>query len=213
MCTLNHAAAPDSTALAMVSAGLGYLAGCDAAGLGTGAQAEALVGLEQAEARTTAARARILSVFTAQGGFQADGLYGLRRSCGRSPRSHRGRPGSHRVGAAAADPSRDRERARRRADFGVVARQICDWTGQLPEDLHDLKVLAREMIERARTTPYSDGDGFADRALWLATTIGGAGRLQGDLTPECAASLQVILDALAGKGGPEDIRTPAAAAS
>jgi hypothetical protein len=107
------------------------------------------------------------------------------------------------------------------------ARQICDWTGQLPEDLradadqillaaaaggadlHDLKVLAREMIERARSTPDTDGGGFADRALWLETTIGGAGRLQGDLTPECAASVQVILDALAAKGGPEDLRTAA----
>ena len=60
MCTLNEPAAPSSTvqALAMVSAGLGYLAGCDAADLGTAAQAEALVGLEQAEAQHTAARAK-----------------------------------------------------------------------------------------------------------------------------------------------------------
>ena len=65
------------------------------------------------------------------------------------------------------------------------------------------------MIERARTSPDTDGDGFADRAVWLGTTLGGAGRLQGDLTPECAASLQVILDALADKGGPEDTRTAA----
>ena len=80
VCTLSKPAAPSSTAqaLAMVSAGLGYLAGCDAADLGTAAQAEALVGLERAEARTTAARARILAVFTAQGGFQADGQYGPR---------------------------------------------------------------------------------------------------------------------------------------
>ena len=49
----------------MVSAGLGYLSGCDAAGLGTAVQAEALIGLEQAEAQHTAARARILSAFTA----------------------------------------------------------------------------------------------------------------------------------------------------
>ncbi len=59
MCTLSEPAAPSSPAqaLAMVSAGLGYLAACDAAGLGTAVQAEALVGLEQAEARHTAARA------------------------------------------------------------------------------------------------------------------------------------------------------------
>ena len=45
--------------------------------------------------------------------------------------------------------------------------------------------------------------------MWLETTIGGAGRLQGDLTPECAASLAVILDALSQRGGPEDTRTAA----
>ena len=78
MCTLSQPARPSSPAqaVAMVHAGLGYLSSCDAAGLGTAAQAEALVGLEQAEARHTAARARILAAFTAQHGFQAGGHYG-----------------------------------------------------------------------------------------------------------------------------------------
>jgi hypothetical protein len=230
MCTLNEPAAPASTAqaLAMVSAGLGYLAGCDAAGLGTAAQAEALVGLEQAEARATAARAKILAAFTAGGGFQADGQYGARAWLRAVTKVTRG--------AAAGATGW----ARRLAAHPVIAdalaaaqisaswaRQICDWTGQLPEelradadqillaaalggaDIHDLRALAREMIERARSTPDTDDGGFADRALWLGTTIGGAGRLQGDLTPECAARLRVILDALSQKGGPEDTRTAA----
>ena len=78
MCTAAEPAAPASTgqALAMVRAGLGYLAGCDAGSLGTAAQADALIGLEAAEAQHTAARARILSVFTAQQGYEADGYYG-----------------------------------------------------------------------------------------------------------------------------------------
>ena len=42
----------------------------------TAAQAEALIGLEHAEAQHTAARARILAVFTAQQGYEADGYYG-----------------------------------------------------------------------------------------------------------------------------------------
>ena len=48
MCTAAEPAAPSSTgqALAMVRAGLGYLADCDAGSLGTAAQAEALIGLE-----------------------------------------------------------------------------------------------------------------------------------------------------------------------
>ena len=52
-------------------------------------------------------------------------------------------------------------------------------------------------------------DGFEDRALWLETTFGGAGRLHGDLTPACAAALTVVLDALGQKAGPEDTRTAA----
>jgi hypothetical protein len=63
MCTVTGPAAPADTghALAMVGAGLGYLAGCDAASLPAAAQAGALIGLEHAEAQQTAARARILS--------------------------------------------------------------------------------------------------------------------------------------------------------
>ena len=78
MCTATEPAAPASTgqALAMVRAGLGYLAGCDAGSLGTAAQADALIGLEAAEAQHTAARAQILAAFTAQQGYEADGYYG-----------------------------------------------------------------------------------------------------------------------------------------
>ena len=221
MCTLSEPAAPSSTAqaLAMVSAGLGYLAGSDAADLPTAVQAEA---------RAVAARARILSVFTAQDGYQADGHYGPKSWLRAFTKIT---PGA--AGAAAGW-------ARRLAAHPVIAaalaaaqisaswaRQICDGTDQLPEDLradadrillaaalggadlHDLNALAREMIERSRTTPDGDEGGFADRALWLQTTIGGAGRLLGDLTPECAARLQMILDALGQKAGPEDTRSAA----
>ena len=78
MCTTTGPAVPASTgqALAMVRAGLGYLAACDAGSLGTAAQAAALTGLEAAEAQHTAARAAILSAFTAQHGYEADGQYG-----------------------------------------------------------------------------------------------------------------------------------------
>ena len=230
MCTATEPAAPASTgqALAMVRAGLGYLADCDAGSLGTAAQADALIGLEAAEAQHTAARARILAAFTAQQGYEADGYYG---------------PGSWlraitRVtkGAAAAAAGW----ARRLAAHPVIAaalaqgqlpvslaRLICDWTDKLPEDLradadgillaavlggadqHDLARLAREMLDRAQTSPDRDKDGFEERALWLGTTFGGAGRLHADLTPACAAALTVVLDALGQKAGPEDTRTAA----
>ena len=74
------------------------------------------------------------------------------------------------------------------------ARQICDWTGQLPEDLrpdadrillaaalggadmHDLEVLAREMIERARTTPDATTAGSGTgRCGWKPRSAGRGG--------------------------------------
>ena len=230
MCTAAEPAAPASTgqALAMVRAGLGYLAGCDAGSLGTAAQADALIGLEAAEAQYTAARARILSVFTAQQGYEADGYYGAASWLRARTRVTKG-------GAAAATGW-----ARRLDGHPVIAaalaagqlpvslaRLICDWTDRLPAeyradadgillaavlggaDQHDLARLAREMLDRAQTSPDSGEDGFEERALWLGTTFGGAGRLQGDLTPACAAALTVVLDALGQKAGPEDTRTAA----
>ena len=52
------------------------------------------------------------------------------------------------------------------------------------------------------------GDRFGDRRLFLGITFGGAGYLDGELTPECAAAVQAVLDALGKKRGPEDERTP-----
>ena len=76
-------------------------------------------------------------------------------------------------------------------------------------DQHDLARLGREMLDRAQTSPDRDSDGFEERALWLGTTFGGAGRLHADLTPACAAALTVVLEALGQKAGPEDTRTAA----
>src|SRR5262249_14243056 len=108
------------------------------------------------------------------------------------------------------------------------AKQICEWTGRLPEDrqsdadeilvgaarggagLAGLAGLAREMYERSHHDPDGDGhrdDGSADRAVWLSTTFGGAGRLVGDLTPGCSAALTAVLEALGKRAGPEDLRT------
>jgi hypothetical protein len=65
------------------------------------------------------------------------------------------------------------------------------------------------MYVRARgDLPDRDpGREFADREVKLATTIGGAGVLHGDLTAECAAAVAAVLDALAAPAGNEDDRT------
>ncbi|HXL92013.1 MAG TPA: hypothetical protein VN969_23995, partial [Streptosporangiaceae bacterium] len=57
--------------------------------------------------------------------------------------------------------------------------------------------------------PDPDDDGaLPDRGLCLETTLDGAGRVDGDLTPQCAALLQAVLTAFGDKTGPGDLRTP-----
>jgi hypothetical protein len=108
-----------------------------------------------------------------------------------------------------------------------VGRVICLWTDKLPHEhrdaadeqllaaaagglgLADLAGLFAEMYVRARgDLPDQDpGREFADREVKLATTIGGAGVVHGDLTAECAAAMAAVLDALSAPAGKEDDRT------
>ena len=108
------------------------------------------------------------------------------------------------------------------------ARVICGWTDKLPEgcreeadrillaaarsglDLRDIAALAAEMVEKSRPQPDPDDDPgrmLEDRSVRLETTIGGAGVLTGDLTPECAAVVTTVLDALSARAGAEDTRS------
>ena len=105
------------------------------------------------------------------------------------------------------------------------ARALGEWTDRLPEErradadaillaaarggagLADLAALAQQMIERSRSTPDRDSDRFDDRAVWLQTTIGGAGHLSGDLTGPAAAAVAAVLAALGARGRTEDTRT------
>ena len=79
-------------------------------------------------------------------------------------------------------------------------------------DLDDLKLLAQAAYEAWRAQepdPEDDpaGRGFGDRYLILDTTLDDAGHLRGDLTPECAAALAAVIDALGKPRGPQDLRT------
>src|SRR5437762_1380504 len=75
--------------------------------------------------------------------------------------------------------------------------------------LADLAGLFAEMYVRARgDLPDQDrGREFADREVKLATTIGGAGVVHGDLTAECAAAVAAVLDALGAPAGAGDDRS------
>src|ERR1700739_2614934 len=76
MCLAGQTPAAPATAaqaVAMVQAGLGWLATTDTASLPTALQADCLRGLERAASLHTAARSRMLSAFCAQDGYADDG--------------------------------------------------------------------------------------------------------------------------------------------
>ena len=111
------------------------------------------------------------------------------------------------------------------------AREMAGWTGKIGDqemqqdadqilleaaqagaDLDGLRVIAQAAYEAWRAQHPDDdppGKGFGDRFAQLDTTMDGAGRLTADLTPECAAAVRAVLDALGKKRGPEDDRTAA----
>ncbi len=222
-----RAAGPQSPgeAVDLMMAGLGWLAQADLASVPVAVQADCLRALERAASLHTAARATALSAFDAAAGYEDDGQG--------SPRTWL-RWQTQVTGAAASASVGWMRRLRAHQAIAAAlrdatistswAREICDWTGRLPEEsrddadlillaaavggaeLADLAKLAEEM--RRRLAPPDDDDGgFDDRQLRLQTTLGGAGRLDGDLTSRCATALQAVLDALGQKAGPEDTRT------
>ena len=212
----------------MVRSGLGYLAAADAAQLGTAAQAECLRELERAEAVLTAARAFILAGFTAGQGYSGDADYSPRAWLVHKTRVSKGAAVAHTAWAQRATTHPRVVAALATGELSEsYGRTICAWTEKLPGDcrpaadeillsaaqagmdLRDLAGLAAEIYERSRPDlPDEDPDrAFEDRAVRLETTFGGAGVLNGDLTPECAAVVGAVLDALSAPAGAEDTRT------
>jgi hypothetical protein len=213
-------------AVAMAQAALAFLANTNMASVPAAVQAECLRGLERIESLHTAARAGTLAAFMAGGGYQDDGQGSARAWLRWQTRITRGAAAGAVAWARriAAHPAIGDALAA--GDISASwAREICAWTSQLPAgkqadadaillaaaaggaDLADLAGLAEEMQRRC-AGPDTDGDGgFGDRWLRLDLTLHSAGRVQGDLTPQCAAALQAVLEALGKKAGPEDTRT------
>src|SRR5215472_14564320 len=217
-----------SEAMDMVQAGLSYLAAADAAALPAQPQAECLRRLERTDAIITAVRASFLAAFTAGQGYAEDADYSVRAWLMHQTGITRGAAASHTAWAGRAGTHPSVVAALAAGDLSEsYGRAICRWTDTLPEKfreesdelliaaaaaglgLADLAALVAEMYERARSDrPDEDPDrGFADRGVRLATTFQGAGVLNGDLTPECAAVVGAVLDALGAPAGAEDERT------
>ena len=214
-------------ALRMVNDGLDYLNGPGAAELDAASCGSVLRSLAGIEAKFTAAHAAVLAKFDAADAHDADGyvnsaswlaaMTGMTRPDARAEVRQMRLLRDHPAIAAAmsaADISRS------------WALAIAEWTKKLPTELRaetitilveaatagatldDLRTLAGIAMERWRARqPDGDDDKFDDRYVQAATTFDGAGVLRGNLTPECAAAVQAVLEALGKKAGPEDART------
>jgi hypothetical protein len=232
MCT-NGDGMPGSVAEALraVHAGLDYLNGPAGEAVDTAALGEVLEALAAADAKRSAAWARFLPRFDTAGGHDADGYATssawLAGRCRIAPKAAKAMAGRARklsahppVTGALADG----------AISESWAGEIAAWTNRLPAELRpdteqillqaaaagagfeDLRMLADAAWEKwksQRPDPDDPDDGFDDRYLQLGTTLDGAGRVSGNLTPECAAALQAVLEALGKRQGKEDTRTAA----
>ncbi|HTU74286.1 MAG TPA: DUF222 domain-containing protein [Trebonia sp.] len=213
----------------MAEAAMDYLNDPGAASLDSAELGGVLQSLGGISGKFVAARSAILARFDAERGHDADG-YGSSASwlAAKNKTTRK---------AASAEVRRMRQfRAHPGlADAvagGIIseawAAEMAEWTRRLPEDwrlevdrilldsaaagvvLEDLAIIAQAALEKWRQQqpdPDDPEDGFGERYLKLGTTIDNAGRLTGDLTPECTAALQAVLEALGKKEGPEDDRT------
>ena len=213
-------------AIGVALTGLRAVANADLASVPASVQADCLRELARAEALLVAARASVLSAFDYNGGYKDDGQ-GTARTWLRW---------QTRITSAAASGAvgwmrrlRAHPRVAQALAAGQVspswAREICDWTDRLPEsardeadaillgaatggaELADLASLAQQIRQRLASPDRDKGTDYDDCQVRLATTLGGAGKLDGDLSPQCAEALQTVLDSLGKKVGPEDDRT------
>src|SRR5580700_9593112 len=214
-------------ALRLANATMDYLNSPEAADLDAAACGTVLRSLGEVRAKFTAAHASVLSRFDAADAHDSDGYgnsaawlmamtdmtRGDAKTKVRRMRLLRGQPAM--AGALAdADISKSQARA------------IAEWTRKLPAELRaetitilvqaaragasldDLRMIAGVALERWRASrPDADEDGFDDRYVQAGTTFGGAGVIRGNLTPECAAAVQAVLEALGKKADSADTRT------
>jgi hypothetical protein len=207
-------------------------AGLDSAGLAGSDLGGMLECLGALSAKFAAARSGILGRFDAARGHDAGG-YGSSASWlaakGRTTRQAAGAE-VRRMRQFRAHPVIAAAVARGELSDPWAAK-IADWTRKLPADwrddvdtllvdtaaagadLADLAIVAQAAYEKWRQQqgpdPDDDGDNDDDRYLKVATTIDGVGRVNGNLTAECAAAVQAVLEALGKNAGPDDDRTEA----
>ncbi len=227
MCT---AAVPPSAseALEMLQTLLGVLAGQDAAELPDEVLAEGLRALERVDAVGAALRGRYLEAFDARDGHVADGQRTARTWLVHSTRVTKGQAAEHKAVQALArrHPLLLAALAEGHVLTKSVALRVARWTRRIPAefraqaeeivvaaaragaDEQALAAICAEILYRtAPPDPDDEKDKDLDRGVSFETTFDGAGVLRGDLTPQCAAMVQAVLDALSAPSGGGDLRT------
>jgi Domain of unknown function (DUF222) len=215
-------------ALRMASSAANYLNTPEAVGLDGTACGEALVALGEIQAKLAAAHTEFLRRFDATDAHDADG-YGT-ASAWLAAKTRISRKDAR---AAVRDMRRLTHRPLLRAALAAGdiskswAATIEEWTRKLPEEMRDetdkilleaiavgadqddLATIAGLAIEkwRQQRPDEDDEDRFNDRFVWFGSTFAGAGVIRGDLTPECAAAVTAVFEALGKKRGKEDHRT------
>jgi hypothetical protein len=214
--------------LSLLQSAAGFLAVEGVADLPADALAEGLRALESADAVGAAVRGLFLEAFDAQDGPVADGQRTARTWLVHSTRVTKGQAAEHRAVQALArqHPVLLAALAEGWVVSKSVALQLAKWTRPIPAEYQaqaeeilvsaaragaDLRALAAICAEiRYRTAPPDpDGeqDKHLDRGVSFDTTFDGAGVIHGDLSPECAAMVQAVLDALSAPQGGGDLRT------
>ncbi len=214
-------------ALRMTRAGLDYLNGQGAGELDAASCGSVLRSLGEVEAKFTAAHAAVLSRFDAADAHDCDG-YGTSASwlaAMADMTSPDAKAKMRQMRLLRDHPSL--ADALSAGDISTSwALAIAEWTKKLPAELRaetirilvqaarsgaspdDVRMIAGIAEHQWRASrPDGDDDGFDDRYVQAAATFGGAGVIRGNLTPECAAAVQAVLEALGKKAGPEDTRT------
>ena len=224
--SLTSSPSSGSEALAKLQSLAGYLADLDAASMPAEELGRYIRELIQADAVLTAALAPMLAAYDAKDGHLADGQRSLGTWLVHTGRVTRGQAAQYKaVRALHRDHGPLLAGLRAKAVTTSEALQLAKWTRAIPAEFRgqaeeilvaaaragaDLRALAQICAKiRSRTVPPDpDGnDPALDRALFLDTTLDGAGVVRGDLTPECAAMVQAVLDALSAPAGAGDLRT------
>jgi hypothetical protein len=218
-----------TSAQAQQQAALGYLAQAGAGGVPAAALGECLRGLEDGDAVRAAARGVLLAAFDAEDGPAGDGHRTVRAWLIHATGVTWGQAAEHQALQGLAEGHRPLLAGlAARALSKSAAIQVAKWTKAIPEqyrdtaeqilvtaagkgaDLRGLAGLGAEIRARtARPDPDDRDDRHLGRGVSLHATIGGAGVVHGDLTPECRAMLQSVLDALSAPDGGGDQRTRA----